>query len=161
MDLCGLENTCIECYWMYLSCFKYIRNVYDSVKFLSDVMSFISALGVLAVSHRSDQSEGTGLTCPSACWLVWTGLTGLWKRHCSLCLHVCAIWHIASRIYLCCSHTLVTPHGCWDLGGVSFVINMCILACEANLWWIPFICTYWGGAPTKSENSKKLLNIFL
>ena len=25
--------------------FKYIRNVYDSVKFLSDVMSFISALG--------------------------------------------------------------------------------------------------------------------
>ena len=44
-DLCGLENTCIECYWVYLSCFKYIRNVYDSVKFLSDVMSFVSALG--------------------------------------------------------------------------------------------------------------------
>ena len=44
-DFCGLKNTCIECYWMYLSCFKYIRNVYDSVKFLNDVMSFVSALG--------------------------------------------------------------------------------------------------------------------
>ena len=43
--LCGLENNCIECYWVYLSSFKYIRNVYDSVKFLSDVMSFVSALG--------------------------------------------------------------------------------------------------------------------
>ena len=34
--------------------FKYIRNVYDSVKFLSDVMSFISALG-----------------CSSSLWPVW------------------------------------------------------------------------------------------
>ena len=41
-----------------------IQNVYDSVKFLSDVMSFISALG-----------------CSGSLWPVWpvpgTGLTGL------------------------------------------------------------------------------------
>ena len=60
---------------MYLSCFKYIRNVYDCVKFLSDVMSFVSALDCSGCD-RSDRSEGTGLTGPSACWLVWTGLTG-------------------------------------------------------------------------------------
>ena len=75
---------------MYLSCFKYIRNVYDSVKFLSDVMSFVSALGC------SDRSEGTGLTGPSACWLVWTRLTGPMDRSdrsvaaaLLLCLLVC------------------------------------------------------------------------
>ena len=82
---------------------------------------------------RSDRSVATAL---SSCLIVWI---------------TC---HIASRIYLWCFHTLVAPHGCWDLGGVSFMLNMCNLACEAKLWWIPFICTYWGGAPTKSENSK-------
>ena len=61
---------------MYLSCFKYIRNVYDSVKFLSNVMFFFQPWAVLAVCDRSDRSEGTGLTGPSACWLMWTGLTG-------------------------------------------------------------------------------------
>ena len=95
---------------------------------------------VLAVCDRSDRSMAAALF---------------------LCLLECVTWHIASRIYLCCSHTPVAPHGCWYLGGVSFVLNMCILACEANLRWIPFICTYWGGALTKSENSKALLNIFL
>lgn len=44
------------------------------MKFLSDVMSFVSALG--CSGSLSDRSEGTGLTGPSACWLVWTGLTG-------------------------------------------------------------------------------------
>ena len=60
---------------MYLSCFKYIRNVYDSVKILSDVMSFISALGwsdrskrVLAGVDRSDRSvAATLLLCLLVC----------------------------------------------------------------------------------------------
>ena len=122
---------------------------------------------VLAVCDRSDRSEGTGLTGPSASWLVWTGLTGPRDRsdrsvaaELLLCLLVCFTCHIASQVHLCCFHTLVAPHGCWDLGGVSFVLNMCNLACEANLCWIRFIYTYWGGAPTRSENSKVLLNMF-
>ena len=34
------RDTCIVCYLVYLSCFKCIRNVYDRVKFLYDVMFF-------------------------------------------------------------------------------------------------------------------------
>ena len=41
-DLRTLELNDIGCIY---HVFKYIRNVYDSVKFLSDVMSIISALG--------------------------------------------------------------------------------------------------------------------
>jgi len=92
--------------------FKYIRNVYDSVKFLSDVMSFISALGcssslwpvwpvrgdqsdrsrrVLAGVDRSDRSPGTGLT-------------GLWQRHCS-CVCLCAIHDILHHRFIYDDHT--------------------------------------------------------
>ena len=42
VDLRTLVLNAIGCIY---HAFKYIRNVYDSVKFLSDVMSFISALG--------------------------------------------------------------------------------------------------------------------
>ena len=140
--------------------FKYLRNVYDSVKFSWDVMLLFQLWAELAVSDRSDRSK----PCLRAGWL-WpvsrTGLIGLWQQHCMLtCL--CALHVILHHgLFFWCSHTLVAPQGCWDLGGVSFVLNMCNLACKANLWWISFMCTYWGGAPTKSENSKALLNIFL
>ena len=45
LRICADLRTLVLNAWVYLSCFKYIRNVYDSVIFLSDVMSFISALG--------------------------------------------------------------------------------------------------------------------
>ena len=151
-------DICIVCYWVYLSWFKCIRNTCDSVKFLCDVMLLLSALGCagcLWPGWPVGRTCLTGLSCV-LCWLVLTGLLDRSDRSgvaaLQFCLSVCFKCHIASRVRLCCSHTLFAPHRYGDLGGVFFVLNMCNLACEANLWWIPFICIYWGGAPTKSEN---------
>jgi len=119
--------------------FKCIRDICDSVKFFLWCDAFVSALGC---SGCLWPVRGTGLTGLSrvVCWLVWTGLTGPCDRSdwsvaaaLSSCLLVWITCHIASQVILRCSHALVAPHGCWDLGGVSFVLNMCNLACEANL----------------------------
>jgi len=81
--------------------FKYIRNVYDSVKFLSDVMSFISALGCSSSLWPVQARAGW---CRPV-WLVpGTGLTGLWQRHCS-CVCLCAIHDILHHRFIYDDHT--------------------------------------------------------
>ena len=97
--------------------------------------AFVSALGCAGCLWPV---RGTGLRLVLCC-LVVTGLTCQWDRSnrsgaaaFQFFLFVWITYHIASRVYLRCSHTLVAPHWCWDLGGVSFVLNMCNLACEAK-----------------------------
>ena len=56
---CGLETFVLCATECIHHVFKCIRNVYDSVKFLCDVMLLFQPSAVLAVSDRSDRSEGS------------------------------------------------------------------------------------------------------
>ena len=109
---CGLETFVLCATECIHHVFKCIRNVYDSVKFLCDVMLLLSALGCagyLWPSWSVGRTCLTGLSCV-LCWLVLTGLLDRSDRSgvaaLQFCLSVCFKCHIAWRVRSCCSHTL-------------------------------------------------------